>query len=83
MSDVQWFSGPPPAVGWWPASTQGFRDFYRWWDGSNWSKAAHRSERISWVVDCAHVVDIANQRFIKWRHWAIDIDGTDGKGAHL
>lgn len=79
---VQWFSGPPPAVGWWPASTQGFLDFYRWWDGRIWSQPAHRSKNKNIARSAASRYDIANDGFIKWRHWSIEIDGTDGKGAH-
>jgi hypothetical protein len=43
MSKTKWHSGPPPSVGWWPASR--FRDdaWMRWWDGERWSFAAHLS----------------------------------------
>jgi len=82
MSAVQWFSGPPPAVGWWPASALGLIDFYYWWDGEEWSQyacfdfspeqAEYRASRRS-----------KNSQNIKWRHWSVKIDGTDGRGAHL
>jgi len=36
----KWFSGPPPSVGWWPASGSGWDEPIRWWDGLNWSRAA-------------------------------------------
>jgi hypothetical protein len=82
MSAVQWFSGPPPAVGWWPASvTCNFVDIYRWWDGFVWSTAVfHDATPID--------ADLLARQFyrasylVKWRHWSIDIDGTDGRGAH-
>lgn len=35
--EVEWFSGPPPDVGWWPASANEFADVLRWWDGERWS----------------------------------------------
>lgn len=42
----KWFSGPPPSVGWWPASSTrakwGAR--YRWWNGSRWSVWASDSD---------------------------------------
>lgn len=82
MSGVQWFSGPPPAVGWWPASRRTVLDVYRWWDGEKWSYPAYREffkeEAESW----AQMVHVQTTP-IQWRHWSIDIDGTDGRGAHL
>lgn len=32
-----WRSGPPPEVGWWPASTCKDPGFVRWWNGRWWS----------------------------------------------
>lgn len=34
--DCVWRSGPPPSVGWWPASKRGDPTVLRWWGGSNW-----------------------------------------------
>lgn len=31
------FSGPPPSVGWWPASRTESPNELRWWNGSHWS----------------------------------------------
>lgn len=42
MSKRQWRSGPPPSVGWWPASLWGNEHCLRWWDGSVWSCTAYR-----------------------------------------
>lgn len=42
---VEWFYGPPPEVGWWPASAYGNIRALRWWDGSKWS--ADVSDRCS------------------------------------
>ena len=35
----QWFSGPPPSIGWWPASRYSDLSFneIRWWSGYAWS----------------------------------------------
>lgn len=43
----KWRSGPPPAIGWWPASK--IEDFtrLRWWDGVGWSQAVHASQAAS------------------------------------
>jgi hypothetical protein len=36
-----WHKGPPPSIGWWPASRLRNPDVLRWWDGSKWSFPAH------------------------------------------
>ena len=36
-----WHKGPPPSIGWWPASRRRNPDTLRWWDGSAWSFPAH------------------------------------------
>ena len=36
-----WRKGPPPSVGWWPASDRRNPDVLRWWDGGAWSTATH------------------------------------------
>lgn len=33
----QWHNGPPPSIGWWPASTVQQEAILRWWDGRRWS----------------------------------------------
>jgi hypothetical protein len=37
-----WHKGPPPSIGWWPASRHRKPDVLRWWDGSRWSYPANR-----------------------------------------
>ena len=37
MTKRQWHSGPPPSVGWWPASAFEDERSIRWWDGVRWS----------------------------------------------
>jgi hypothetical protein len=32
-----WRKGPPPEIGWWPASVQKHYVSIRWWDGKCWS----------------------------------------------
>lgn len=36
-----WRSGPPPEVGWWPASVLRDPNWIRHWDGEHWSVGAH------------------------------------------
>jgi hypothetical protein len=32
-----WHKGPPPSIGWWPASTTRSPNMLRWWNGKWWS----------------------------------------------
>ena len=44
-----WRKGPPPSVGWWPASTSRNANCLRWWDGLQWSFPAH----VKWTAEVA------------------------------
>lgn len=44
MKDDEWHSGPPPSVGWWPASALQDDGVYRWWNGECWSKLAEECD---------------------------------------
>jgi hypothetical protein len=35
-----WRKGPPPSIGWWPASERRNTDAHRWWNGKVWSEVA-------------------------------------------
>ena len=76
MSAVKWFSGPPPAVGWWPCGI----DVYSWWDGKQWSGYVMRTADKDIAASIAQSFKANTDRH--WRHWSIAIDGTDGRGAH-
>lgn len=39
-----WRTGPPPEIGWWPASYNDNVDVLRYWDGSRWSFNVRPSE---------------------------------------
>ena len=53
MSDNEWHSGPPPSLGWWPASI--FRDSkaIRWWDGKCWSLPCYQGESLKTIASDA------------------------------
>lgn len=34
---VGWHKGPPPSIGWWPASKVFDETSVRWWNGTHWS----------------------------------------------
>lgn len=37
---LEWHGGPPPAIGWWPASVYRDARTLRFWDGDRWSGSA-------------------------------------------
>jgi len=39
--ECTWRSGPPPEVGWWPASRSQHPEILRWWNGRKWGLATH------------------------------------------
>ena len=49
----KWNSGPPPSLGWWPASAFKTEGLYRWWNGQRWSIAAEYGDSIKQVRDAA------------------------------
>jgi hypothetical protein len=59
-----WHKGPPPSVGWWPASRHRNSDLLRWWDGKWWSQAAH----VGWTAEeAAETATLAtNMNDIEW-----------------
>jgi hypothetical protein len=38
---MKWRKGPPPSIGWWPASYCRGANVLRWWNGAWWSLAAY------------------------------------------
>lgn len=65
MKKTVWHKGPPPSVGWWPASRYKIFGSYRWWNGSAWSVAVFESyNKIS--VSRASKLKAIGQREIKW-----------------
>jgi hypothetical protein len=65
MSKTKWFSGPPPSVGWWPASYSKYSRIYRWWDGRVWSAPARWSQTASFAQQQAGVRGLMQDR-IRW-----------------
>jgi hypothetical protein len=65
--DNELFSGPPPSIGWWPATIHKFRSPIRWWNGENWSACAFKGDSIQQVTLMANTkADPATQKEIKW-----------------
>jgi len=44
MKQCNWYSGPPPHVGWWCTYKEGRFTRWRWWDGYKWSLFAIPSD---------------------------------------
>ena len=69
---TKWRSGPPPSVGWWPASKFRSTRIFRWWDGSTWSVGVFDHENKQLAAQMACLKD-SQQSFIKWTdrpaHW--------------
>ena len=65
----KWFSGPPPSVGWWPASPNRamFGERYRWWDGSGWSSYAMKSSTPREAAAAAKTPNKSSLP-IEWQH---------------
>ena len=65
----KWHSGPPPSVGWWPASASFLpeKGYLRWFNGEEWSAPATPDESSKNAA-------IAARNFcrrvdeVKWQH---------------
>ena len=67
--DKKWHSGPPPSLGWWPASWMKSADTIRWWDGKTWSVGASEWEGVEEAVRCAKQKMPENYNdLIEWQH---------------
>ena len=64
---TKWHKGPPPSIGWWPASVIRNTNALRWWNGERWSNACVRDEPIKSVAKNA-------ARKAEYQH---DIEWTD------
>lgn len=63
---TQWFEGPPPSVGWWPASRMRLSSTLRWWNGVCWSQPAYSNYTRTYVARIANTP--ATNCGIEWTH---------------
>jgi hypothetical protein len=63
----KWHSGPPPSVGWWPASMVRDEDVFRWWNGLHWSAPAQSSHTAEYAAAQARVKSHWEPG-IEWQH---------------
>ena len=68
---TKWRSGPPPSIGWWPASTSRWASVLRWWDGQRWSRGAHSHNGKDVAMAVAMKPPDVDPSLIKWtdRWW--------------
>jgi hypothetical protein len=50
-----WHKGPPPSIGWWPASRRRNPDTLRWWNGVEWSLPAESIWTVSLAAEAAKI----------------------------
>jgi len=70
MKTTIWHSGPPPSVGWWPASKYRDSQALRFYDGRWWSESLYKCDSLSMVALLGNRVD-QDQNSIMWteRWW--------------
>lgn len=49
----KWHKGPPPSVGWWPASVCKDPNAIRWWNGYWWSLTCRPSTPAAFAASAA------------------------------
>lgn len=65
----KWHSGPPPSVGWWPASICKDKQAVRWWNGVYWSEPAWPDTSPSWAATMANRKTGDEKDFpVEWQH---------------
>lgn len=65
-----WHSGPPPSIGWWPASCQKDSTILRWWNGKYWSEGVGDDANNEDAAFCAKIKQI-DRKEVQWaeRWW--------------
>ena len=64
--ELEWFSGPPPSIGWYPASISQNWELLRYWDGSVWSWAVNYQASPQEVAAGLKREAQSGTGFIKW-----------------
>jgi hypothetical protein len=64
---TKWHKGPPPSIGWWPASVVRDANILRWWNGWCWSAAAEeKSSQWGVIVAASKRENLSLQTEIEW-----------------
>lgn len=64
----KWHSGPPPSVGWWPASAFRTSTLLRWWDGKRWSEAVGENCSAWYAGMKSKRKTVMSTEKIEWQH---------------
>jgi hypothetical protein len=62
---MKWRKGPPPSIGWWPASVCKDPSCVRWWNGGCWSIVAWADTPVKVAARSARK-PASFQEEIKW-----------------
>lgn len=63
----KWHKGPPPSIGWWPASVRRDSSALRWWNGEYWSVGVLEGFSTEEIVLAAET-RATNGPLIEWQH---------------
>ena len=64
---TKWHKGPPPSIGWWPASVVRDANVLRWWNGEYWSAAAEeKSSQWGVYIAASNRENLSVQTDIEW-----------------
>ena len=67
-----WRRGTPPIAGWYPASTCGNRNIWRWWNGRHWSVFVTEHANASDASACARhrsFESLEGKNRVRWLEW--------------
>ena len=69
--ECEWRSGPPPEIGWWPASTWRNPEELRYWNGEHWSFSCEARENRASAAESAREPTSFDPGAIRWtdRWW--------------
>ena len=68
---TKWHKGPPPEIGWWPASKRKDDQAIRWWNGEFWSISLTPDRSAEYAGTIATIGSIVATSDILWteRWW--------------
>jgi hypothetical protein len=71
MKKRKWHKGPPPSIGWWPASIDRDPESIRWWNGKYWSYPSYPDYPDFLAASRAAMQASAKEEWIQWtdRWW--------------
>jgi hypothetical protein len=75
---TKWHKGPPPEIGWWPASAFKNDEVIRWWDGKNWSVGVDKNYTSEQAAAQARTYsDYSNKEILWTERWWLKRFGVE------